>query len=198
MMMLLYLVSPGQVPWEVNLIFGASGKGFTMGYAMLGIPISMVMFQSMGERMNKAFIIIIKTFRKWRGMRRIEVSEFDLILASGITSSIVVSFGAVLFHTQEGWSFFDSLYYCFITLSTIGFGDYVALQSGSVLQVIYQVLRCKTLLRIADVRCALAFLSMRQTLLSRISINKPPPKAGLQNQRIFAGVCQWSGLEDKL
>ena len=137
MMMLLYLVIPGQVPWEVNLIFGASGKGFTMGYAMLGIPISMVMFQSMGERMNKAFIIIIKTFRKWRGMRRIEVSEFDLILASGITSSIVVSFGAVLFHTQEGWSFFDSLYYCFITLSTIGFGDYVALQSGSVLQVIY-------------------------------------------------------------
>ena len=137
MMMLLYLVSPGQVPWEVNLIFGASGKGFTMGYAMLGIPISMVMFQSMGERMNKAFIIIIKTFRKWRGMRRIEVSEFDLILASGITSSIVVSFGAVLFHTQEGWSFFDSLYYCFITLSTIGFGDYVALQSGSVLQVIH-------------------------------------------------------------
>ena len=111
-----------------------------MGYAMLGIPISMVMFQSMGERMNKAFIIIIKTFRKWRGLRRIEVSEFDLILASGITSSIVVSFGAVLFHTQEGWSFFDSLYYCFITLSTIGFGDYVALQSGSVLQVIYQVL----------------------------------------------------------
>eukprot|EP00093_Oithona_nana_P004941 04941.XXX_203703_206299_1 [CDS] Oithona nana genome sequencing. len=111
------------------------GKGFTMGYAMLGIPISMVMFQSMGERMNKAFIIIIKTFRKWRGLRRIEVSEFDLILASGITSSIVVSFGAVLFHTQEGWSFFDSLYYCFITLSTIGFGDYVALQSGSVLQL---------------------------------------------------------------
>ena len=106
-----------------------------MGYAVLGIPISMVMFQSMGERMNKAFIIIIKKFRQWRGLRRIEVSEFDLILASGITSSIVVSFGAVLFHTQEGWSFFDSLYYCFITLSTIGFGDYVALQSGSVLQV---------------------------------------------------------------
>ena len=123
-----------------------------MGYCLLGIPISMVMFQSMGERMNKAFIIIIKKFRQWRGLRRIEVSEFDLILASGITSSIVVSFGAVLFHTQEGWSFFDSLYYCFITLSTIGFGDYVALQSGSVLQV---SLRAYSLIRksLKNVRC---------------------------------------------
>ena len=36
---------------------------------------------------------------------------------------------------QEGWSFFDSLYYSFITLSTIGFGDYVALQSDKALHV---------------------------------------------------------------
>ena len=27
-----------------------------------------------------------------------------------------------------GWDYFQSLYYCFITLTTIGFGDFVALQ----------------------------------------------------------------------
>ena len=32
---------------------------------------------------------------------------------------------------QEGWSLVDSLYYTFITLSTIGFGDFVALQNES-------------------------------------------------------------------
>ena len=48
---------------------------------------------------------------------------------------VVVTLGAFLYHSQEGWSFFDSLYYCFITLSTIGFGDYVALQSGRALEV---------------------------------------------------------------
>ena len=32
---------------------------------------------------------------------------------------------------QEGWSLIDSLYYTFITLSTIGFGDFVALQNES-------------------------------------------------------------------
>ena len=47
----------------------------------------------------------------------------------------MVALGAVLFHTQEGWSFFDSLYYCFISLSTIGFGDYVALQNEDIIEV---------------------------------------------------------------
>ena len=95
----------------------------------------------MGERMNKFFSIVIKKLRKWRGFNLAEVTEFDLIMASFIMSSLVVAFGAVLFHTQEGWSFFDSLYYCFISLSTIGFGDYVALQNGSALEVINQFLK---------------------------------------------------------
>ena len=33
--------------------------------------------------------------------------------------------GAVLFNTLEGWDLLDSGYFCFITLSTIGFGDFV-------------------------------------------------------------------------
>lgn len=32
----------------------------------------------------------------------------------------------VLFQQQEGWTFSQAIYYCFITLSTIGFGDFVA------------------------------------------------------------------------
>jgi hypothetical protein len=40
-----------------------------------------------------------------------------------------------MYQTQEGWTFFDSVYYSFITLSTIGFGDFVALQNGRALHV---------------------------------------------------------------
>ena len=36
--------------------------------------------------------------------------------------------GGAVFATYEKWSYFDACYYCVITLTTIGFGDFVALQ----------------------------------------------------------------------
>ena len=32
---------------------------------------------------------------------------------------------AYLFTIYEDWSFFDAIYFCFITMTTIGFGDMV-------------------------------------------------------------------------
>ena len=110
------------------------GKTFTIGYAALGIPAAMVMFQSMGERMNKAFSVIIRQLRTSLGCSRTEATEIELIAFSLFTSTVIVTCGALLYHTQEGWSFFDSMYYTFITLSTIGFGDFVALQDSKALQ----------------------------------------------------------------
>ena len=44
-----------------------------------------------------------------------------------------ISGGAAAFSKYEGWTYFDSIYYCFVTLTTIGFGDMVALQQDNAL-----------------------------------------------------------------
>ncbi|TKR76872.1 hypothetical protein L596_017947 [Steinernema carpocapsae] len=46
-----------------------------------------------------------------------------------ITVILFILGGAILFSVWEGWNIFDGAYYCFITLSTIGFGDIVPGQS---------------------------------------------------------------------
>jgi len=52
-------------------------------------------------------------------------------------SSLVVALGAWAFSRYEGWSYLDSIYYCVITLTTVGFGDFVALQSPQHRQIDY-------------------------------------------------------------
>jgi len=57
-----------------------------------------------------------------------QVSQTNLIIVCVNMSSLMVAGGAWVFCRYEPWPYLDSVYYCIITLTTIGFGDYVALQ----------------------------------------------------------------------
>lgn len=105
-----------------------------MLYALLGIPLTLVMFQSVGERINTFVRYLLHRLKKCLGLRRTEVSMVNMVLFGLISCMSTLCVGAVAFSQFEGWSFFHAYYYCFITLTTIGFGDYVALQNEQALQ----------------------------------------------------------------
>ncbi|XP_074038904.1 TWIK-related acid-sensitive K[+] channel 7 [Leptinotarsa decemlineata] len=111
----------------------SGGKAFCIGYAVVGIPLGLVMFQSIGERLNKFASIVIRQIKKYLSCQKIEATEMNLMFATGMLSSIIITTGAAVFSRYEGWTYFDSFYYCFVTLTTIGFGDYVALQNDNAL-----------------------------------------------------------------
>ncbi|TWW68749.1 Potassium channel subfamily K member 3 [Takifugu flavidus] len=110
------------------------GKIFCMVYALLGIPLTLVMFQSVGERINTCVRYLLHRLKKCLGMRRTEVSMVNMLIIGVISCMSTLCIGALAFSHFEGWSFFHAYYYCFITLTTIGFGDYVALQNEQALQ----------------------------------------------------------------
>lgn len=111
-----------------------SGKVFCMFYALLGIPLTLVMFQSLGERINTFVRYLLHQAKKCLGMRRTEVSMANMVTVGFFSCMSTLCVGAILFSLCEGWSFLHAFYYCFITLTTIGFGDYVALQKDNALQ----------------------------------------------------------------
>lgn len=105
-----------------------------MFYAVLGIPLTLVMFQSLGERINTFVRYLLCRAKRGLGLQKSEVSMGNMVLVGLLSCMSTLCIGAATFSHFEDWSFFNAYYYCFVTLTTIGLGDFVALQKNNTLQ----------------------------------------------------------------
>ncbi|XP_069116888.1 potassium channel subfamily K member 2-like [Argopecten irradians] len=101
----------------------SGGRAFIVVFALIGIPFCAVFLSGIGDKIAG----LTKSFQDRKFSKNHDVAEHRLkALIVPLTGFILLVFiPAGIFTATEDWSYAESLYYCVITLTTIGFGDYV-------------------------------------------------------------------------
>ncbi|XP_042311034.1 potassium channel subfamily K member 3 [Sceloporus undulatus] len=168
------------------------GKVFCMFYALLGIPLTLVMFQSLGERINTFVRYLLHRIKKCLGMRRPEVSMANMVTIGFFSCISTLCIGAAAFSYYENWTFFQAYYYCFITLTTIGFGDYVALQKEQALQTKPQYVAFSFIYILTGLTVIGAFLNL--VVLRFMTMNAEDEKRDAEHRALLTHNGQASSV----
>ncbi|XP_028327065.1 potassium channel subfamily K member 5-like [Gouania willdenowi] len=127
--------------WSNSVIFAASivttigygnvapktkgGRVFCILYGLCGIPLCLVWISKLGsffgDRAKRLSGILIQ---KGVSVKKVQFTCTALFLLWGLFVHLVIP--PFVFMSVEGWSYLEGIYFSFITLTTVGFGDYVA------------------------------------------------------------------------
>lgn len=116
----------------------SGGKAFIVIYALLGIPIMGLVLAGLGEKLDGLLKplkdkVFIKTNEKIDQL----VKTLILVALILLVMSLIP---AGIFAAIEGWSYGDAVYYTIITMTTIGFGDFVIGTSDNDYRALYKLL----------------------------------------------------------
>ncbi|KAM9062663.1 potassium channel subfamily K member 13 [Sarcophilus harrisii] len=127
------------------------GKVFLIFYGLIGCSGTILFFNLFLERLITVITYVMRLFQETQ-IRKRELLPADKLRTSGISeqentgpwkpsvyyvmlilcvASLIISCCASAMYTPvEGWTYFDSFYFCFVAFSTIGFGDLVSSQNA--------------------------------------------------------------------
>ncbi|XP_020779245.1 potassium channel subfamily K member 2 isoform X2 [Boleophthalmus pectinirostris] len=104
------------------------GQLFCVCYALVGIPMFGILLAGVSDHMGTVLrraVAKIETLFLKRKVQQTTVRVISAILSILIGCLIFLAVPTVVFHKVEKWSFVESLYFVVITLTTVGFGDFV-------------------------------------------------------------------------
>ncbi|MBN3310387.1 KCNKD protein, partial [Amia calva] len=88
------------------------GKVFLIFYGLIGCAATILFFNLFLERI----ITLLAYIMRW----------YYVMLILGVAAVLIACSASALYSVTEDWGYFESLYFCFVAFSTIGFGDLVS------------------------------------------------------------------------
>ncbi|KAG9342125.1 hypothetical protein JZ751_017124 [Albula glossodonta] len=168
-----------------------AGKIFLIFYALIGCAATLLFLNLFLERVITLLARVMCWWRRRRlsclgltggpeegmpGGLRPSVYSVTLILGAMV---VLVTCGAsVLFSAMEGWGYLESVYFCFVAFSTIGFGDLVSSQRQGFWEA-HGVYRLGSFLITLSGVCLLYSLYNVSSILIKQSLNWALRKLGL-------------------
>ncbi|CAH2084354.1 unnamed protein product [Euphydryas editha] len=99
-----------------------------------------------------------------------EIKPVPIWLCVFLVASYIVA-GTFLFKRWEGWAYLDAAYFCFITLTTIGFGDFVPAQgqSGEAADAVHSIALCSLYLLFGIALLAMSFNLVQEEVRANVA-----------------------------
>ncbi|XP_066531478.1 potassium channel subfamily K member 5a [Hoplias malabaricus] len=103
----------------------SSGRVFCIFYGLFGVPLCLTWISELGKFFGGRAKHLGQYLTK-RGvtLRKAQFTCTAIFLLWGVLVHLVIP--PFVFMSQEGWTYIEGLYFSFVTLTTIGFGDLVA------------------------------------------------------------------------
>ncbi|KAM9708228.1 potassium channel subfamily K member 5-like isoform 1-T1 [Menidia menidia] len=103
----------------------SSGRVFCIFYGLFGVPLCLTWISELGKFFGgRAKHLGQYLTKKGFSLRKAQFTCTAIFLLWGVLVHLVLP--PLVFMSQEGWTYIEGLYFSFVTLTTIGFGDLVA------------------------------------------------------------------------
>ena len=130
---------PALIPWQefMNGLLLAGfgnmypstfwGRLFCIVFVVIGVPLMFTSLAQIGKGMHKLNRRLANRWYRKDEFCSSQMHHFAETITIGFIGTFTfIIIPSIIIYQLEGWDFGDSVYFVVITLSTVGFGDYVA------------------------------------------------------------------------
>lgn len=98
-----------------------AGQLFVIPFTMVGIPLLAILYTAWARKALKSIKNAVKKFNGTGSVARWQTT----VIAFGIFLIFLLGIGPAIFMETEGWEYHEAVYFVWVSVSTIGYGDYV-------------------------------------------------------------------------